>query len=105
MKLMKENYFITLFLGLSIIFIMSVVFSNIVSTESEHQIKIENGDSLWSLADKFGSHEPKESWINQVMAMNNLQSSHIEAGEVLIIPEIKETFHFEHETELAGDSR
>ena len=61
MKLLKENYFITLFVGLSILFILSFIITTINSTEEDYQIKIEHGDSLWSLADKFGQVKHKES--------------------------------------------
>ena len=105
MNWLRENYFIALFLGLSITFIMTVVISNTISTEEDYQIKIEQGDSLWELADKFGSDEHKEVWINKVIVMNNLQSSHIEAGDTLIIPHLKENDYLEFGTEIASDSK
>ncbi|WP_246097020.1 cell division suppressor protein YneA [Psychrobacillus soli] len=101
---MKENYFITLFLGLSVAFLMTFIISNTLSTEQQYQIKIEHGDSLWELANKFATNEPKEAWINTVMVMNNLQTSHIKAGDMLVIPEVKEDFHLDHGTEIASDS-
>lgn len=104
MNWMKENYFITLFLGLSFAFLMTIIISNTMSTEQQHQIKIEQGDSLWELADKFATNEPKEVWIKNVMVINNLQTSHIKAGDMLFIPEVKDNFHFDHGTEIASDS-
>lgn len=105
MKVLKENYFISLFVGLSILFILSFVITTINSTEEDYQIKIEYGDSLWSLADKFGQVKHKDAWINEVMAMNNMKTAHIKVGEVLIVPEVKETFHIKNGTELAGTGR
>lgn len=105
MNWMKENYFITLFLGLSVVFLMTFIISNTLSTEEDYQIRIEQGDSLWKLADKFAVDEPKDAWINKVMAMNNLQTSHIRAGETLVIPEVKVNFHFDNGTEIAGDDK
>ncbi|GGA25137.1 MULTISPECIES: cell division suppressor protein YneA [Psychrobacillus] len=104
MNWVKENNFITLFLGLCVVFMMTLIISNTLSTEQQSEIKIEHGDSLWELANKFATDEPKEEWINKVMVMNNLQSSHIRVGEVLVIPEIQENFHFDHGTEIASDS-
>lgn len=104
MNWIKENYFITLFLGLSVVFLTTFVISNTISTEQQHQIKIEHGDSLWELANKFAEDEPKEVWIKNVMVMNDLQTAHIRAGETLIIPEIRDNFHFDHGTEIASDS-
>ncbi|PZX07767.1 LysM domain-containing protein [Psychrobacillus insolitus] len=105
MKVLKENYFISLFVGLSILFILSFIITTINSTEEDYQIKIEHGDSLWSLADKFGQVKHKDAWINEVMAMNNMKTAHIKVGEVLIVPEVKETFHIKNGTELAGTGR
>ncbi|MFJ8065206.1 LysM peptidoglycan-binding domain-containing protein [Psychrobacillus sp. NPDC096426] len=104
MNWMKKNYFITLFLGLSVAFFMTLIISNTMSTEQHYQIKIEQGDSLWELANKFAMNEPKEAWIKNVMVMNNLQTSHIKAGDMLVIPEVKDNFHFDHGTEIASDS-
>lgn len=105
MNWMKENYFITLFLGLCIVFFITFIISNTLSTEDDYQIKIEQGDSLWALANKFASEEPTEVWINKVMLMNSLQNAHIKAGDTLVIPVVKDNFHFENGTELAGDGK
>ncbi|TQR21046.1 cell division suppressor protein YneA [Psychrobacillus vulpis] len=106
MDILKKNYFLTIFLGLSISFIMTIVIFNTNLEKEDYRITIEHGDSLWTLAEKFGTEEPKESWINQVMTLNNLHSAHIKAGDVLTIPKgKKEQFQFDHKTELAGDSQ
>ncbi|WP_144511273.1 LysM peptidoglycan-binding domain-containing protein [Bacillus sp. FJAT-22090] len=105
MTWLKENYFITLFLGLSVLFLMTFIISNTFSTEEDYQIRIEQGDSLWKLADKFAEDESKDAWINKVMVMNNLPTSHIKAGETLLIPEVKVNFHFNNGTEMAGDDK
>lgn len=105
MKLLKENIFIALFLGLCITFITSFFVTNTLSTQEEYQLKIEHGDSLWKLADKYGSDESKESWINQVMALNNLQTAHIKTGDVLMIPKVNGEFHLDDGTEIAGNSK
>lgn len=103
MNWIKKNNFITLFLGLCATFLMMLIISNTLSTEQHDEIKIEQGDSLWELANKFAHDEPKEVWINNVMTMNNLQTSHIKAGDMLVIPEVKDAFHFNHGTEIASD--
>ncbi|MEK4485313.1 LysM peptidoglycan-binding domain-containing protein [Psychrobacillus sp. FSL H8-0484] len=105
MNWMKENYFIALFLGLNIVFMVTILISNTLSTEEDYQIKIEHGDSLWELANKFGADEPKEAWINKVMAMNNLETAQIKAGDTLVIPEVKENYHLDYGTEIAGDGK
>lgn len=105
MNWMKENYFITLFLGLSVMFFATFILLNTISTEEDYHIKIEQGDSLWELANTFASEQPKEVWIQKVMAMNNLSTSHIKAGDTIVIPKHKENYIFDHSTEIAGDSK
>ena len=34
-----------------------------------------------------------------------MKTAHIKVGEVLIVPEVKETFHIKNGTELAGTGR
>ncbi|WP_391121545.1 LysM peptidoglycan-binding domain-containing protein [Psychrobacillus sp. L3] len=105
MKLLKKNYFITLFIGLSLTFIMTIVLLNSQGERENYPITIEHGDSLWKLADKFGSEKSKEAWINEVMALNNLHTAHIKAGDTLIIPNGSERINHDYSTELAGVSR
>ncbi|MEI4768469.1 LysM peptidoglycan-binding domain-containing protein [Psychrobacillus sp. FJAT-51614] len=105
MKLLAKNYFLTLFFGLSLTFILSIVIINSQVAEEEYKITVEPGDSLWALADKFKTEKSRDAWINEVMKINNLYTAHIKAGDVLIIPSEKEQFNFENSTELAGDSQ
>lgn len=105
MKLLKKNYFLTIFLGLSLSFIMTIVLINSSGERQDYSIIIEHGDSLWKLADKFGSDKSKEDWINEVMTLNNLHSAHIKAGDILIIPNSYNQVNLDHSTELAGISQ
>lgn len=105
MTWMKENYFLTIFVVCSIAFTMFIIVSNSISTNENQHINIEQGDSLWELAQEYGMNEDKQIWIKKVIAMNNLQDGHIKAGEVLKIPTIGKSYHFEHETEIAGDTK
>jgi len=104
MTWMKENYFLTIFVACSIAFTMFIIISNSFSTDESQHINIEQGDSLWELAQEYGVNEDKQMWINKVIAMNNLQDGHIKAGEVLKIPPLEKSYHFEHKTEIAGDT-
>ena len=105
MTWIKENYFLTLFVACNIAFIMFIIISNSHSTEESLHINIEQGDSLWELAHEYGVNEDKKVWINKVMVMNNLQDGYIKAGEVLKIPAAEDSYHFDHETEIAGDTK
>ncbi|WP_427138658.1 cell division suppressor protein YneA [Psychrobacillus psychrodurans] len=105
MTWIKENYFLTIFVACSIAFIMFILISNSFSTDESLHINIEQGDSLWELANEYGVKEDKKVWINKVIAMNNLQDGHIKAGEMLKIPVEEKSYHFNHETEIAGDPK
>lgn len=105
MTWIKENYFLSLFVACSIAFIIFIIISNSFSTDESLHINIEQGDSLWELAHEYGVNEDKKVWINKVIAMNNLKDVHIKAGEVLEIPASEKSYHFDHETEIAGDTK
>lgn len=105
MTWMKENYFLTIFVACSIAFTMFIIISNSFSTDESQHINIEQGDSLWALAQEYGTNKDKQKWIDNVIAMNNLQDGHIKAGEVIIIPVIEKSYHFNHDTEIAGDTK
>lgn len=105
MTWIKENYFLSLFVACSIAFIMFIIISNSFSTDESLDIKIEQGDSLWELAHEYGVNEDKKVWISKVMAMNNLQDGFIKAGEELKIPTYKKSYQFDHEMEIAGDTK
>ncbi|MFJ7826182.1 LysM peptidoglycan-binding domain-containing protein [Psychrobacillus sp. NPDC096623] len=105
MTWIKENYFLSFFVAGSIAFIMFIIISKSFSTDESQHINIEQGDSLWELAHEYGVNEDKKVWINKVMAMNNLKDEHIKAGEILKIPANEKSYHFDNETELAGDTK
>lgn len=89
MTWMKENYFLTIFVACSIAFTMFIIISNSFSTDESQHINIEQGDSLWALAQEYGTNEDKLKWIDKVIAMNNLQDGHIKAGKLLLFQSLK----------------
>ncbi|MBM7586980.1 LysM repeat protein [Bacillus pakistanensis] len=52
------------------------------------QIKVEKGDTLWTIADKYSDHYTmtKEDFINWVGSENDLVSYQIKAGDSLTVP-------------------
>lgn len=104
MNIFQKNYFLIIFICLSVSFILSTIIISPRVENNENQIIIKHGDSLWTLADKFGTNKQKESWINQVMHLNNLHTAHIKAGDVLTIP-IDMEMRVDHSNELAGNSQ
>lgn len=51
-------------------------------------IQVEAGDSLWSIAEKYASPEfdTRESYIEEIAALNSLSDKTIHAGEYLTVP-------------------
>ena len=49
------------------------------------QYKIRSGDTLWDIADNFNPSN-KEIFINELMIINNLDSSLLEVNKILVIP-------------------
>jgi LysM repeat protein len=54
------------------------------------QIKIQHGDTLWTLAERYKGDLTTEEWIRKVKAENKLTDEQIIAGKELTVP-ISET--------------
>lgn len=54
-------------------------------------IQVEDGDTLWTLADQYmGEHSfDRQQYINEVKEMNHLSDDTIESGAYLMIPYVK----------------
>lgn len=50
-------------------------------------IQVEDGDTLWSIADKYIGENSvdKESYVNDICRMNNLTDGQIHSGEYIIV--------------------
>lgn len=58
-------------------------------------IIIETGDTLWDLAEEYGTSEyygSHQEYINEVMRMNGLSDDRITAGQYIIIPYYRSEF-------------
>ena len=73
----------------------SLYHSSKVSAASENtlhkyykSIQVEKGDSLWSIAQEYNTHNTKttKAYIKEVKEINNLDSSMIHEGEYLTVP-------------------
>lgn len=103
MNWIKNNYFLALFLGLNLIFIATMAITHTVTAEKDYQIQIEQGDSLWGLAAKYGVGDSKEEWVGKVIEMNSLYDTSIKPGDVIVIPQVSENYHLNYGTEVAGE--
>ncbi len=57
--------------------------SNAAGTET---IVVQANDTLWDIAEEFGSEKDPRNMVNEIMALNGLQNSMIYPGQELIIP-------------------
>lgn len=74
---------------LSIIFLnfakQPLYFQNSDQEITTIQYKIKSGDTLWDIANNF-NHSNKESFINEIIILNNLDSYLLEINNILVIP-------------------
>lgn len=63
--------------------------------EKFHQVKIEEGDSLWSIADRFYEKTDisKQEFVNWVQEKNDLRTSIIKPGDLVFVPIEKENVY------------
>ena len=57
---------------------------------------VESGDTLWSIGERYreSSFATRDDYIREVMRVNQLTSSHIYEGDLLVIPESGVSFRF-----------
>ena len=92
-KINNNNVMLTLF-TIIVLFILSLCFFNnvIADTSIEYDksfttIEIEEGDTLYSIADEYSvSVADIDDYINEVKTINNLKNDTIHTGCYLIIP-------------------
>lgn len=83
------NSFIIVFIIISLL-IMFTLFEEFkpVNTTNYKQVTIEQGDTLWSLADTYGKeiHKNHEQFINWVERVNQITPENIKPGQKIVIP-------------------
>jgi len=86
-------------IGIAIIFIiiaLTVIFTTKTATATNNNrrikqvtsVRIQKGDTLWSIASKYMSCEYKDlnDYVEEIMLSNGLTSDKIHAGNYIIIP-------------------
>ncbi|GED18438.1 MULTISPECIES: cell division suppressor protein YneA [Kurthia] len=99
MKWIKNNVMVICFSVVVLLFVGNVVRDTIAKTHVT-EIRITEGDTLWSLAQKYSGDMKPQKWMNQVINQNNLVDGQIMAGEKLTVPI---TNHELQQIELASD--
>lgn len=104
MAVIRRNSFIVLLFS----FVLLLSFVTILSHNSEKMdvsyIHIEQGDTLWSLAESYSGNIPHQEWIETIMETNDLDTYRIAAGQSIAIPSEQLDFAPDETVHLAGDS-
>ena len=71
MTFIQKNSFIILFFTLILLLSFYTIFSNNDEQSQMSQVKIEDGDTLWTLAETFSGNTPHHEWIDEIMEETN----------------------------------
>lgn len=98
----KNNYLffvMILFIGFTMASIMKL--ENEVAYE---QLVVTEGDTLWAYSVQYAEDVPQDIWINEIVKLNNLVSTSIQAGDELRIPVTPQKIIYnEIATNITGD--
>lgn len=104
MTYIRRNSFVFLFFTMVLILSFYSAFSHNNDEAHMLQLKIEQGDTLWTLADEYSGDIPHHEWIDEIMRENDLNAPVITAGQTLEIPEGQFDYDSGGNFNLASDS-
>ena len=104
MNWVKNNPFISLLVGVIFSCTLFFVLFAVEQEESYNEIFIYDGDTLWTLSDKYRGNTPKQDWISEVMLTNNLNTQMIHTGDSLVLPNALDQYAPDQGIEYAGES-
>lgn len=90
---------------------LCVIFAFIGTKKTEghiieyEKITVAEGDTLWSYSKQYAENVPPHKWIQEIVKVNNLSSTHIRAGEEIRIPEKKKKRFSDGSNQIAGDEK
>lgn len=104
MTIIRQNSYLILFFALIMVFTFYAILSHNTNSAQMSQVEIEEGDTLWTLAESFSGTTPHHEWIEEIMKENNLSTSKIIAGQSLKIPSDYLRFAPDETSKFAGDA-
>lgn len=104
MTIIRQNSYLILFFALIMVFTFYAILSHNTNSAQMSQVEIEEGDTLWTLAESFSGTTPHHEWIEEIMKENNLSTSKIIAGQSLKIPSDQLRFAPDETSKFAGDA-
>ncbi|MFK2825093.1 LysM peptidoglycan-binding domain-containing protein [Bacillus sp. B190/17] len=101
----KENSFVLLFMAVTIIAGIILIFSISEEQHSYKEIVVQEGDSLWSIAGQYNKVNgmDEEDFIMWVQKENKLRSAKIVPGDTLIIPIASSSAYLDKEVAFKGE--
>ena len=101
MTFIRQNSYLIAFFSLIVVFTFYAILSHNTNSTSMSQVEIEEGDTLWTLAESFSGATPHHEWIEEIM---NLSTPKIIAGQSLKIPSDQLKFAPDETIKFAGDA-
>lgn len=84
---------------------MIILFITNIDKTTYTNIKVHEGDTLWSLSNQYRGDLSNDDWVRLVKNENNMIDDKIIAGHTLVIPEYKQSKITEKGIELASDRK
>jgi LysM repeat protein len=104
MTFIQKNSYLTVLFALILSFSFYSVFIHNVQESEMSLVQVEQGDTLWTLAESFSGNTPHQKWIEEIMKENGLSTPKIIAGQSIKIPSEQLKFAPDQTTKLAGDA-
>ncbi|MBB5178852.1 LysM repeat protein [Planomicrobium koreense] len=104
MTFIQKNSYLTVLFLLILSFSFYSVFTHNAQEGQMSLVQVEQGDTLWTLAESFSGNTPHQEWIEEIMKENGLSTPKIIAGQSIKIPSEQLKFAPDETTKLAGDA-
>ena len=92
MEWLKQNNYVALFLAITVAFVAYLYITDEKIETYEH-ITIEQGDTLWSLAEQYRGKMSTKDWVAFVKKENDLFNRVLTTGQTIIIPVAKDSVY------------
>ena len=104
MTFIQKNSYLTAFFLLVLLVSIYTIFSHNSNETTMSQVQIEEGDTLWTLAESFSGDVPHHEWIETIMQENGLETPKIVVGQSIKIPSDQLKYAPDDTIKLAGDA-
>ena len=92
MEWLKQNNYVALLLAITVAFVAYLYITDEKIEQYEH-ITIEQGDTLWSLAEHYRGKMTTKDWVAFVKKENDLFNHVLTTGQTIIIPVAKDSIY------------